>query len=327
MTIARRRFLRLALGTAALPALPPLACAQDYPTRPVHIIVGFAPGGGVDTTARLMGQWLSDRLGRPFVIENRPGASSNVATEFVVRSPADGYTLLLVASTNAINATLNDHLGFNFIRDIAPVAGIMNVPNIMVVHPSFPAQTVPEFIAYAKAHPGKLNFASAGTGTTTHLCGELFKMMTDVDMVHVPYRGMAPALTDLMGGRVQLSFGTAAGTVEFVKAGKLRALAVTTKSRSDVLPDVPTVAEFVPGFEGSTWYGLGAPRKTPVEIVGKLNEEVNGALADPKMRRHLADLAGAVLPGSPVEFGAFIESETEKWANVIRAANVKPKAS
>src|SRR5690348_6553649 len=263
MSIARRRFLRLALGATALPAFPLLAAAPDYPARAVHIAVGFPPGGGVDTTARLMGQRLSDRLGRPFVVENRVGAASNIATEYVVRSPADGYTLLLVATINAINATLNEHLAFNFIRDIAPVAGIIDVPNIMVVHPSFPACTVPEFIAYAKAHPGKLNFGSAGTGTTTHLCGELFKIMTGVDMLHVPYRGMAPALTDVMGGQVQLSFATAAGTVEFARAGKLKALAVATAARSDILPDVPAIAEFVPGFAASTWYGLGAPRGTP----------------------------------------------------------------
>jgi tripartite-type tricarboxylate transporter receptor subunit TctC len=322
MSIARRRFLRLALGATALPAFPLLA-AEDYPARPVHIIVGFPPGGGVDTTARLMGQRLSERLGRPFVIENRVGAASNIATEFVVRSPADGYTLLLVASTYAINATLNQHLDFSFIRDIAPVAGIIDVPNIMVVHPSFPARTVPEFIAYAKANPGKLNFGSAGTGTTTHLCGELFKMMTGVDMLHVPYRGMAPALTDVMGGQVQLSFATAAGTVEFARAGKLRALAVTTETRTDLLPDVPAVTEFVPGFAASTWYGVGAPRETPAAIIGKLNAEVNAALADPEMRKHFADLVGTVLPGSPAEFGAFIAAETDKWAKVIHAANIK----
>lgn len=327
LKLSRRAFFNLAAGAAALSAVSHIASAQDYPTRPVRIIAGFAPGGGVDITARLMGQWLSDRLGRTFVVENRPGAASNIATEFVVRSPADGYTLLLIATTEAINATLYDNLSFNFIRDIVPVAGIMNAPNIMVVHPSFPARDVPEFISYAKANPGKINFASAGTGTSTHLSGELFKMMTGVDMVHVPYRGMAPALTDLLGGQVQVSFGTGAGTIELVKAGKLRALAVTTQTRSDVLPDVPAVAEFVPGFEASTWYGIGAPRKTPVEIIGKLNKEVNAALADTKMRARLAGLAGTVFPISPAEFDTFIAAETEKWAKVIRTANIKPGGS
>ncbi len=323
MKLHRRAFLRLAAASAALPAVAGIARAQAYPTRPVRIIAGYAPGGGVDITARLMGQWLSERLGQPFVVENRPGAASNIATEFVVRSPADGYTLLLIDPTSAINATLYDSLRFNFIHDIAPVAGIMSVPNIMMVHPSVPARTVLEFISYAKAHPGRISFASAGTGTSPHLSGELFKMMAGVDMTHIPYRGMAPALTDLLAGQVQLCFGTASSSIEYVRAGKLRGLAVTTVSRSQALPDVPTVAEFVPGYEASTWYGIGAPRNTPLEIIGTLNKEVNAALADLKMRARLADLSGTVLPGSPADLGRFIADETEKWAKVVKFSGAK----
>jgi tripartite-type tricarboxylate transporter receptor subunit TctC len=319
----RRTFLHLAAGAAVLPAVSRVAWALAYPTRPVRIIVGYAAGGGVDVTARLIGHWLSERLGQSFVVENRPGAASNIATDFVIRSPADGYTLQLIDSTGAINASLYDNLNFNFIRDITPVAGIMSVPNIMAIHPSVPAQTVPEFISYARANPGKVNMASAGTGTSPHLSGELFKMMTGVNMVHVPYRGMAPALNDLLGGQVQVCFGTASSCIQYVKAGKLRALAVTTASRSEALPNVPTVAEFIPGYEATTWYGIGAPRNTPVDIIDTLNKEVNAALADPKMRARLADLAGTVLPGSPATLGMFIADETEKWGKVIRTANIK----
>ena len=277
-----------------------------------------------DIVARLIGQWLSERLGQPFIIENRPGAGSNIATEAVVRAPPDGYTLLLVGPPNAINATLYDKLNFNFIRDIAPVASIVRVPNVMVVNPSVPAKTVPEFIAYAKANPGKINMASAGIGSSAHVAGELFKMMTGVDMVHVPYRGAAPALTDLLGGQVQVCSPRMPASIEYIKAGKLRALAVTTATRSEALPDVPTVGEFVPGYEASSWYGVGAPKNTPAEIVDKLNKEINAALADPKIKARLADLGGTALAGSPADFGKLIADETEKWGKVIRAANIKP---
>lgn len=325
MKSARRTFLQLAASAAALPAVSRVAKAEAYPTRPVRIVAGYAPGGGVDITARLIGQWLSERLGQSFIIENRPGAGSNIATEYVIRSPADGYTLQLIDTTGAINATLYDSLNFNFIRDMAPVAGILSVPNILMVHPSIAAQTVPEFISYAKANPGKVNVASAGTGTSPHLSCELFKMMTGVDMVHVPYRGMAPALNDLLGGQVQASFATASASIQYVTAGKLKALAVTTASRSEALPDVPAVAEFVPGYAATTWYGLGAPRNTPASIIDMLNREVNAALADPKMRARLAALAGTLLPGSPVDLAKFIADETEKWGKVIRVAGIKPE--
>ena len=297
MKLPRRKFLHLAAGAAALPAVSRVAWAQAYPTRPVRIIVGLPPGGATDIVARLIGQWLSERLGQPFVIENRPGAGTNIGTEAVVRAPPDGYTLLLVGRRNAINATLYDKLNFNFIRDIAPVAGIIRVPLVMVVNPSVPAKTVPEFIAYAKANPGKINMASAGIGTPGHVAGELFKMMAGVDMVHVPYRGAAPALTDLLGGQVQVMFGTTVSSIEHIRAGKLRALAVTTATRSEALPDIPTVGEFVPGYEASAVFGIGAPRNTPAEIVDKLNKEINAALADPKIKARLADLGGAVLAG------------------------------
>jgi tripartite-type tricarboxylate transporter receptor subunit TctC len=323
MTLPRRQFLHLAIGAATLSSFPQSATARTYPMGPVRIVVGFAPGGGVDIIARLMGQWLSERLGQPFVIENRLGAGTNIATEAVVRAPADGYTLLLAFSSNAINATLYNRLSFNFIRDIVPVAGIMSASNVVLVHPSVSAKTVPEFIELAKASPGKLSMASGGNGSTAHLAGELFKMMTGVNLVHVPYRGTAPALTDLLGGQVQVSFSPLTGTIEYIKSSKLRALAVTTKLRSKALPDIPPVDDFVPGYEASAWYGLVAPRNTPAEIIDKLNKEINFALADPKMKARLADLGGTALAGSPADFGKLIAEETEKWAKVIRAANIK----
>jgi tripartite-type tricarboxylate transporter receptor subunit TctC len=324
MKLPRRKFLRLAAGAAALPAVSHFAWAQTYPTRPVRLVVGFPPGGGTDIVARLIGQWLSERLGQQLVIENRPGAGSNIATEGVVRAAADGYTLLLVSAAHAINATLYDRLNYNFLRDIAPVAGVIRVPNLMEVNPSLPPKSVPEFIAYAKANPGKVNYASGGNGTAQHLAGELFKIMTGVDMVHVPYRGDAPALTDLIGGQVQVMFGNMPSSIEHIRAGKLRPLAVTTAARSEALPDLPPVGDFVPGYEASTWQGLGAPGNTPAEIVGKLNKEINAALSDPKIKAKLADLGGTVLSGPPADFGRLIADETEKWGKVIRAANIKP---
>ena len=323
MKLPRRQFLHLAVGAAALPSVSRVARAQAYPTRPVRIIVSFPAGSSGDIIARLMGQWLSERLGQPFVTENRPGAGANIGTEAVVRAPPDGYTLLLVASANAINATLYDKLDFNFIRDIAPVATIIRGPFVMVVNPSVPSRTVPEFIAYAKANPGKINFASVGNGTTPHVGGELFKMMTGVNMVHVPYRGLPPALTDLIAGQVQMSFVAAVASIEYIRAGKLRALAVTTTTRSDVLPDLPTVGEFLPGFEASIWLGIGAPKNTPTEIVDRLNKEINAGLADPTIKARLTDLGSTTLTGSPSDFGKLIADETEKWAKVIRAANIK----
>jgi len=323
MKLPRRKFLHLAAGAAALPAAARFAWAQAYPARPVRIVVPFTPGGASDITARLMGQWLSERLGQQFVIDNRPGGGTNIGTEAVVRAPADGYTLLMVGGYNAINATLYDKLNHNFIRDIAPVAGIIVVPNVMVVNPSVPAATVPEFIAYAKSKPGKTTMASAGTGTPSHVTGELFKMMAGVNLVHVPYRGGGPALTDLLSGQVQVMFATMPSSIEYIRAGKLRALAVATATRSEALPDVPTVGEFVPGYEASSWSGLGAPRATPAEIVDKLNKEVNAALDDPKMKARLADLGGVALPGSPADFGKLIADETEKWAKVIKFAGIK----
>ena len=298
--------------------------AQAYPTRPVRWIVGYPPAGATDIAARLMGQWLSDRLGQPFVIENRPGASGNIGTEAVVNAPPDGYTLLLVNAGNAINATLYEKLKYNLIRDIAPVAGIIRVPLVMQVNPSVPVKTVPEFIAYAKANPGKLNMASAGNGTPQHVSGELFQMMAGVDMTHVPYRGSAPALTDLLGGQVQVVFDTTLASIEYIRAGRLRPLAVTTATRLEALPEIPTVSDFLPGYEASGWYGVGAPKNTPTEIVDKLNKEINAALANPKIKAQLADLGGTVL-GSPAEFGKLIADETEKWGKVIRAANIKPE--
>jgi tripartite-type tricarboxylate transporter receptor subunit TctC len=325
MQLRRRRFLQLAAGAVALPAVSRFAWAQAYPARPVRIIVGLAPGGTTDIVARLIGQWLSERLGQQFVIENRPGAGSSIATEAVVRAAPDGYTLLLINAANAINVALYEKLNFNFIRDIAPVASIARESSVMVVHPSFPVKTVPEFIAYAKANPGKINMASAGNGSGPHVTGELFKMMAGVDMVHVPYRGGAPALTDLLAGQVQVYFGTTTGLIEYIRAGKLRPLAVTTATRSQALPDIPTVGDFVPGYEASTVFGLGAPKNTPAEIVDKLNKEVNGALADPKFKARFADLGSTVLALSPADFGKLIADETEKWSKVIWEGNAKPE--
>jgi len=323
MKLPRRNFLHLAAGAAALPAVSRIARAQAYPTRPVRWIVGFAPGGGNDIVARLMGQWLSERLGQPFIIDNRPGGGTNIATEAVVRAPADGYTLLMVGTTQAINATIYDKLNFNFIRDIAPVASIDRDALVMAVNPSVPARTVPEFIAYAKANPGKISMASAGIGSTGHMSGELFKMMTGVTTLHVPYRGIAPALNDLLGGQVQVTFASMPSAIEYVRAGNLRALAVTTATRSPVLPDIPTVAEFVPGYESSFWTGVGAPKNTPAEIVDKLNKEINAVLADPKSKTRLADLGGTPLVSSPADFGKLIAEEIEKWGKVIKFAGIK----
>jgi len=325
LKLPRRKFLHLTAGAAALPAVSRVAWAQTYPTRPVRWIVGYPPAGATDIAARLMGQWLSDRLGQPFVIENRPGASGNIGTEAVVNALPDGYTLLLVNAGNAINAMLYEKLKYNLIRDIAPVAGIIRVPLVMQVNPSVPVKTVPEFIAYAKANPGKLNMASAGNGTPQHVSGELFKMMAGVNMTHVPYRGSAPALTDLLGGQVQVVFDTTLASIEYIRAGRLRPLAVTTATRLEALPEIPTVSDFLPGYEASGWYGVGAPKNTPTEIVDKLNKEINAALANPKIKAQLADLGGIVLALSPAEFGKLIADETEKWGKVIRAANIKPE--
>jgi tripartite-type tricarboxylate transporter receptor subunit TctC len=325
MKLPRRSFLRLATGGAALPAISRIAWAQTYPTRPVRWIVGYPPAGATDIAARLIGQWLSDRLGQPFVIENRPGASGNIGTEAVVNAPPDGYTLLLVNAGNAINATLYEKLKFHLIRDIAPVAGIIRVPLVMQVNSSVPVRTVPEFIAYAKANSGKLNMASAGNGTPQHVAGELFKMMAGVNMTHVPYRGSAPALTDLLGGQVQVVFDTTLASIEYIRAGRLRPLAVTTATRLEALPDIPTVSDFLPGYEASGWYGVGAPRNTPTEVIDKLNKEINAGLADPKIKARLADLGGTPFVGSPADFGKLIADETEKWGKVIRAANIKPE--
>jgi tripartite-type tricarboxylate transporter receptor subunit TctC len=319
----RRRFLRLAAGSAILPVVPRVAWAQAYPTRPVRIVVGFPAGGGSDITARLMGQWLSERLGQPFIVENRPGAATNIATEAVVRAPADGYTLLLLGSSSAINATFYDKLPFNLIRDISPVAGINRVPYVIVVNPSVPAKSVPEFVAYAKANPGKINMASSGNGSVQHVSGELFKIMTGISLVHVPYRGAAPALTDLISGQVQVMFDALSSSIEYIRAGKLRALAMTTATRSDALQDLPTISEFVPGYETSSWSGIGAPKDTPVEIVSKLNKETAAALADPKIKARLADLGSAPMPMSPADFGNLISESVEKWGKVIRTANIK----
>jgi tripartite-type tricarboxylate transporter receptor subunit TctC len=321
----RRQFLHLAASAAALPTVSRVAWAQAYPSRPVRLVVGAPAGGGFDVVARLMGQWLSQRLGQQFIIDNRPGAGGNIGTEAVVRAPADGYTLLLVTAANTISTTLYEKLTFNLSRDIAPVAGITRVPNVTVVNPSVPSKTVPEFIAYAKAHPGKLNMASGGNGTTAHLSGELFKMMTGIDVVHVPYRGAAPALTGLLGGQVQVMFATMPSSIAYIRAGQLRPLAVTTTTRSDELPEVPTVNDFVPGYEASTWYGVGVPTGTPTEIVGKLNEEINAAPADPTFKARLANVGGSALLGSPADFGKLIAEETEKWAKVIKFANIKPE--
>src|SRR5215470_9427869 len=324
MKLPRRNFLHLVAGAAALPAVSQLARAQDYPTRPVRIIVPFAPAGPSDIVARLMGQWLSERLGQQFVIDNRPGGGGNIGTEAVVRASPDAYTLLLCGTFNAINATLYDKLNFVFLGDIAPVAGVLRGFYVLVVSPSVPTKSVPEFIAYAKANPRKLNMASGGVGTGGHIAGELFKAMAGVDMVHVPYRSGGPALTDLLGGQMQVMFPTTVASIEYIRAGRLRALAVTAATRSDALPDTPTVAESVSGYEASYWFGVCAPKATPAEIVNKLNKEINAALADPNMKARVADLGGDVLALSPTDFGQLIADDTEKWGKVIRAANIKP---
>jgi tripartite-type tricarboxylate transporter receptor subunit TctC len=323
MKLLRRQFLNLAAGAAALPAASRLARAQAYPSRPVRIIVGFAPGGPTDIAARLMGQWLSERLGQQFIIENRPGAGSNIATEAVVRAPADGYTLLLTTGANAISATLYGKLNFMFLRDIAPVAGILRYPSVAVVHPLVPAKTVPEFIAYAKSSRGKVTMASAGIGTGDHLAGELFKTMAGVDMINVPYRGIAPALTDLMAGQSQISFPGVIAAVEYIRSGKLRGLAVTTATRSEALPDLPTLGEFLPGYEATSWIGLGAPKNTPAEIIDKLNTEVNVGIIKPALKARFSDFGGTPLVGSAAYFGKHMAEETEKWGKVIQAAKIK----
>ena len=325
MKLPRRQFLHLAAGAAALSVLSGIARAQAYPSRPIRWVVGFAPGGATDIIARLMGQWLSERLGQSVVIENRPGAGSNLATEVVVNAPPDGYTLLLVGPSHAVNATLYPKLNYNFIRDIAPIASISREPLVMVVNPSVPAKTVAEFIAYAKANPGKLNMASSGIGTSVHVGGELFKMMTGINMLHVPYHGAAPAITDLIGGRMQVMFATLPSSIAYIKAGNLRALAVTTARRTPALPDLPIVADVLPGYEASAVYGVGAPRDTPVETVDKLNKEINAGLADPRIQAQLADLGGTVLPGTPADFAKLIAEETQKWAKVVKFSGAKPE--
>jgi tripartite-type tricarboxylate transporter receptor subunit TctC len=325
MKLPRRTFLHLAAGAAALPAVPRVGWAQVYPSRPVRIVVPFAPGDPGDIVARLMGQWLSERFGQPFVIENRPGAGSNIGTQAVVNAPPDGYTLLLVAASSIINGTLYEKLNFDFLRDLTPVAGIISIPFVMAVNLSVPAKTISDLIAYSKANPGKLNMASGGNGTTGHLSGELFKMMAGVNMVHVPYRGAAPALNALLGGQVQVMFASMPSSIAYVRSGSLRALAITTATRSEALPDLPTVGEFVPGYEASTWDGLCAPRNTPAEIIDKLNKEINAAIADPAIRSRIADLGSVPMPMTAGDFAKFIAAETEKWAKVIRAANIKPE--
>ena len=325
MKLPRRQFLHLVAGAAALSAVSRVAWAQAYPSRPVRIISPFGTAGANDLVARLIGQWLSERFGQQFVIENRPGAGGTIGTEAAVRAPADGYTLLLVGAYNAINATLYDKLSFDFIRDIAPVAPIIRLANVLDVNLSVPAKTVPEFIAYAKANPGKINMASVGTGSTPHVTGELFKMMAGVNMVHVPYRSAGAALTDLISGQVHVYFGTTASSIEHIKAGKIRALGVTTTARAEALPDVPTIAEFVPGYEASNWYGVGIQKNTSVEIIDMLNKEINAGLVDPKLKAKLADLGGTVISGSPADFGNLIADETEKWAKVIKSGSMKPE--
>jgi tripartite-type tricarboxylate transporter receptor subunit TctC len=323
MTVLRRQFLHLAAGAVAFPAVSRVTWAETYPSQPVRVIVGFAAGGPNDILARLIGQWLAKRLGHPFVIENRPGAGSNIATEAVVHAPPDGYTLRLVGSPNTINASLYDRLNFNFIRDIAPVASFMRGALVLAIHPSVPAKTLPEFIVYAKANPSKLSYGSGGVGGITHITAELFKMMTGVEMVHVPYRGVAPALTDLLGGQVQALFANPAQSIPYIGAGRLRALAITAATRSEALPDIPSVGEFVPGYEASSIFGFGAPRNTPAEVIDKLNKEINAGLADPEIKARVADLDGTVLVGAPADFGKLIADDTEKWGKVIRAANIK----
>jgi tripartite-type tricarboxylate transporter receptor subunit TctC len=323
MKLPRRRVLYLAAVAAALPAVSRAAWAEAYPARSVRVIVYFAAGGGNDITARLIGQWLSVRLGQGFAVENRPGGGGNVGTEAVVRAAPDGYTLLLVSSPNTTNATLYDNLDYDFIRDIAPVAGISRDPNVMVVNPSVPAKTVPEFIAYAKANPGVINYATAGIGSSQHMTAEMFKMMAGISMVHVPHRGTAPALQSLLGGQVQVMFASMPSVLGYIRGGQLRALAVSIAKRSDVLPDLPTIGEFLPGFEASVFYGIGAPRNTPPEVIEKLNREINAGLADPTLKTRLTELGGTALPGSPADFGKLIVDETEKWAKVIKFANIK----
>jgi tripartite-type tricarboxylate transporter receptor subunit TctC len=322
MNLSRRTLLHFALGAAALPTVSRIARAQAYPTRPVHIISGFAAGGGVDITARLIGQWLAERLGQNFVVEDRPGADGNVGTEVVVRASPDGYTLLLATVPNAVNATLYPHLSFNFIRDTAPISGVIRVPMVVLVHPSLPASTIPELITYAKANPGKISVASAGTGSAPHIASELFKAMAGVEMVHVPYRGQGPALADLLGGQVQVYFATSPGTIDYIRTGKLRALAATTRSRAEVLRDLPTVGDFLSGYEANQWYGVAAPKRTPVEIIDRLNREINEAFNDPTMRMRFADIGGEPLAGSPAEFATLIQDETGKWAKVVKFAGV-----
>jgi tripartite-type tricarboxylate transporter receptor subunit TctC len=323
MKFPRRQFLHLAAGAALVPAVSKIATAQTYPARPIRLIVGYTPGGSADLTARLMGQWLSERLGQSFVIENRPGGGTNIATEAAVRADPDGYTFLLVAPANAINATLYDKLNFNFLRDIEPVAGIIRFPNVVVVNPSLPINSIPELIAYAKANPGKLNMASSGNGSTIHMSGELFKMLTGINMVHVPYRGGAPALTDLLAGQVHVMFDNIPTCAEHVKSGKLRGLAVTSTTRSAVLPELPTVADFLPGYEASAWYGIGAPKNTPAEVISRLNKEINGILAEPAAKARFAELGAFLLPGSAAEFGKLLTDETEKWGKVVKFAGAR----
>jgi tripartite-type tricarboxylate transporter receptor subunit TctC len=323
MKLQRRQFLCLTVCATAVPALPRVATAQSYPTRPVRLIVGFPPGGAADTTARILGQSLSERLGQPFIIENRPGAAGNIATDAAVKAPADGYSLLLVVTNNVVNGSLYDKLSFNFIRDIAPVASIARVPGSLDVNPSVPVRTVPEFIAYAKANPGKLNMGSSGIGSPQHVWGELFKMMTGVDLVHVPYRGGALAVADLLAGQVQVVFDVLPESIGHIRAGKLRSLAVTTATRSEALPDVPTISDFVPGFETGAWFGIGAPRNTPAAIIDRLNTEINATLADPKLETRFADLSATVLPGSTTDFAKLVADEAEKWAKVIKFSGAK----
>jgi tripartite-type tricarboxylate transporter receptor subunit TctC len=323
MKFARRRFLQLVAGAAVLPAVSDVARAETYPARPIRLIIGYTPGGSADLTARLMGQWLSERLGQPFVIENRPGGGTNIATEAVVRAEPDGYTVLLVAPANAINATLYEKLNFNFLRDIDPIAGIIRFPNVVAVNPSLPVKSIPELIAYAKANPGKLNMASSGNGSTIHMSGELFKMMTGIDMVHVPYRGGAPALTDLISGQVQVMFDNIPTCAEHVKSGKLRGLAITSTTRSEVLPDLPPVADFLPGYEASAWYGFGAPKGTPPEIIARLNKETNAVLADATAKKRFAELGAFLLPGSAADFGKLLADETEKWGKVVKFSGAR----
>ena len=323
MTIPRRRFLHLAAGTAALPMTSQVAWAQAYPARPVRWIIGFAPGGTTDVISRLIVQYMTEHLGQPFIVESRPGAATNLATEMVVRSPADGYTLLFIGAPNAINTSLYTRLNFNFSRDIAPVAAIVSVPNVMVVHPSVPATTVPEFIAYTKANPGKINMASSGVGSTPHLAGELFKMMAGVDIQHVPYRGAAPAMTDLLAGQVQVYFVTTPSSMQYIKSGQLRAIAVTTAKRVSELPGLPAISEFVPGYDASAWYGLGAPKDTPRDIINKLNREINAAVADASIKKRFDDLGCTIIAGSPADLAKLIAADTERWAKVVRFAGLK----